>query len=254
MSVLRAVGIALIVVMPESSFAGDLPKPGSTAADLAAETTEAFEKERAKLYSQYEELFSKLNLAYAKNFDRLQEHFVGKLLLASKEQKVAGSEKALELAMRSIQSMTPNVSRPGSSRLQSHVDAPEDAVGFRGHRYKVFGKGLPFSGAVKRCNQLGGRLVVIESQEEFVFVSRLVEASQTNCKQYWVNGTDDMQEDSWCTVEGTPLKFLNWGEGEPSSSENQEHYLSINKADGWKYNDSQGVYRSYGFVCEWESR
>lgn len=129
---------------------------------------------------------------------------------------------------------------------------PKNAVRYKGHTYFAFGGGLPFSGAARTCAQMGGGLVTINNREEHNFLKRLISKSETDCDQYWINGTDDLQEGVWRTIEGTMLPYQQWGEGEPSSTRNQEHYLSVSRAENWGFNDSQGVYRSYGFICEWD--
>ncbi|MEM7475827.1 MAG: C-type lectin domain-containing protein [Planctomycetota bacterium] len=128
---------------------------------------------------------------------------------------------------------------------------PGQAVHYKGHYYMVYGKGLPFSGAARYCHYLGGSLATVDDQAEYEFLRQLIARSVVDCEQFWLNGTDDMEEGVWRTIDGRKLPFEKWRPGEPSSTKNQEHYLSLNRTKGWGFNDSQGVYRSYGFICEW---
>lgn len=160
--------------------------------------------------------------------------------------------KLVEQLQRENQQLKLQLARKSKGQSNNRIALPTDVVRFNGHTYKVFGKGLPFSGALRFCNSIGGSLVIIDNRQEYDFICRLANQSPMNCEQYWINATDQMKEGEWQTDQGMPLPFLSWGEGEPSSTRNQEHYGSISRESGWKFNDSQGVYRSYGFICEWD--
>ena len=132
---------------------------------------------------------------------------------------------------------------------------PIDAVRFNGHSYKLYGKGFPFSAAARICAQKGGHLVVIDSLEELEFLRQLAARNPYKVDQFWVNATDDMKEGDWRTVDGRRLPLIPWGPNEPSNTAGkggQEHYASMSREANWLLNDNQGVYRSYGFICEWD--
>lgn len=186
---------------------------------------------------------------------------IGHASLANETEKelrrtIADLEAQLRVANESIVS---NSQKSNDSLLVSRnrnsAALPIDAVRFNGHSYKFYGKGFPFSAAARICSEKGGHLVTVDSPEELEFLRQLARRNPFKVDQFWINATDDLKEGVWRTIEGASLPFLPWGPSEPSNTAGrggQEHYASISRESNWLLNDSQGVYRSYGFICEWD--
>ena len=135
---------------------------------------------------------------------------------------------------------------------------PDDAVPFSGHAYKFFPEQLSWTEARTRCEALGGRLVIIDSAAENEFVARLIEAGGK--VDAWIGITDEFEEGNWVSVDGQPLKFTNWIQGQPNNKQPGEHYgLVSNKilADGqrvgWEWSDQPNDSAQFapGYICEW---
>lgn len=92
-----------------------------------------------------------------------------------------------------------------------------DKVEFNGHYYQVFDEGLDWFEAKSKCEELGGHLVTITSQEEQDFVNDYVKNG--NRINYWLGATDEKVEGEWEWVSGESFEYENWHSGEPSNSE-----------------------------------
>lgn len=256
---------------------------------VAKQSQETFSKERRSIDNIYIDYVQKLNDQYLTRLGALRNQVVDHLEIArdraAKRIDLEGAN-VLQLEIDSFRSLTldlpalpspnkqPRLVRqarnapdtPRESPTNSELDptsllaqvpygVPADAVRLNGHSYKFFPKGFPFSAAARICQQMGGHLVSVESQEELVFIARFAEVNPYKCDQFWVNATDDLKEGEWRTFEGQRLTYLPWGQNEPSNTAGdggQEHYASISRSTHWQLNDTQGVYRSYGYICEWD--
>lgn len=165
------------------------------------------------------------------------------------KQELSQADSSNGLTSRTLSKNAIPISRSTSTEI------PFDAIRFNGHSYKLFGKGYPFSAAARICSSQGGHLVVIDTAEELDFLRQLANRNPFKVDQFWVNATDDLKEGDWRTIDGARLPIMAWGPGEPSNTAGkggQEHYASISRKANWLLNDNQGVYRSYGFICEWD--
>ena len=137
------------------------------------------------------------------------------------------------------------------------------------HRYEVFDQGMTWSDAKRVCEELGGHLVTITSEEEQNFVTSLIEEGKMN--QYWLGLQRYSQEYAWIT--GESVEYSNWDKGEPNGIENNKEYCAeiLNKANPavsgsqrFKWNDvnnSNTVSGEtdffntdlVGFICEYDS-
>ena len=136
---------------------------------------------------------------------------------------------------------------------------------YKGNTYQLFEIGLSWDDAVKYCEDLGGHLAVISSQEEQTVIENLILNGEKNF--YWLGGY--REGDSWKTVTGESFElYTNWKYDEPNNaaSPDEENKLQIfaktsgnyifgewndlsNNAE-WK-NDYFGI-NNCGFICEWE--
>ena len=140
---------------------------------------------------------------------------------------------------------------------------------YKGHHYEVFDQGMTWSDAKRVCEELGGHLVTITSEEEQNFVTSLIEEGKMN--QYWLGLHRYSQEYAWIT--GESVEYSNWDKGEPNGIENNKEYCAeiLNKANPavsgsqrFKWNDvnnSNTVSGEtdffntdlVGFICEYDS-
>jgi hypothetical protein len=134
-----------------------------------------------------------------------------------------------------------------------------DAQWFNGHWYRFYAEQLTWKTAKRRCEELKGHLVTIDSIEQNRFVANLV--AQTGWQDAWIGATDEAQEGRWLWTNGQPLGYTNWYTGQPNNKENEEHYaLMSNRSFGsnalnWQWSDQPDKSDQHqpGFICEWDS-
>jgi len=120
-----------------------------------------------------------------------------------------------------------------------------------GKRYELFNIAMPWTEAKAKCEELGGHLVTITSQEEADVVNSLVaKGGRTN---YWLGLSDHENEGQWKSVTGESISYSNWGTDEPNNYLGLEDYATVIQ-DSFKWNDVMNMYGSYslGFICEYE--
>ena len=124
---------------------------------------------------------------------------------------------------------------------------PDDAIEFNGHYYKVYEGKFTWTEAKELCEELGGHLVVISSEEEQKFIETI------NHEPRWIGACrgDDM---IWHWIANEEGGYSNWGEGLPDNSSNvvaNENCLAV-----WpyKWNDlaDNNLQEQNGYICEWD--
>lgn len=121
----------------------------------------------------------------------------------------------------------------------------DNTAEYNGHYYKIIKESRnSWDQANQKCNNMGGHLVTITSQNEQNFIERL-NSSNT---RLWIGGYRDSY-DNWYWVTGEQWNYSNWESGEPSGG-------SEDKAAIWpqKWNDmtSGNLGEQNGFICEWD--
>lgn len=143
---------------------------------------------------------------------------------------------------------------------------PNDAIEFNNHSYKLFNSGCTQKQAIEICENLGGHLLTITSEEEQIFINGIVE----NCtmKNIWLGGTYTNNEWNWITDEA--FNYSNWNNGEPNNVFNSQNAIMMytyqgidndnNTIEIGKWNDENENGRDWdgytsqetGFICEWD--
>ncbi|MCP5528023.1 MAG: pre-peptidase C-terminal domain-containing protein [Verrucomicrobiales bacterium] len=114
---------------------------------------------------------------------------------------------------------------------------------YGGHYYLLTDPNLSWEEAQGQAESLGGHLVVFEdeAEQDWVtgeFIGRF--------GSLWLGLTDRAQEGQWEWVDGSPVGYENWGDGEPSSNSNDYAYLGPSDgrwydSDGRGYRDIRGL-------------
>lgn len=92
------------------------------------------------------------------------------------------------------------------------------------------------------CEQLGGKLAVINSLKENKFL-----ASKLMGLTAWVGGTDERTEGHFEWIDNSPFSFTSWSPGQPNNGDGLDDYIELLPDGTW--NDQNGnLLREY--ICE----
>lgn len=139
---------------------------------------------------------------------------------------------------------------------QMSANIPEDALEYNGHYYKIYSDVCStWEDAKKYCEDLGGHLAVISSQEEndtlFNYMIGL------DIETAYFGFTDVEQEGTWTWIEDEQNAYANWNSYEPNGDPG-ENYAEFY----WKYTDGTWNDGNFGagtqsdsknFICEWDA-
>lgn len=134
------------------------------------------------------------------------------------------------------------------------------AVQFKGHSYKVFFEKLPWQEAKRKCEEMGGHLVIITDAKEEEFIHRLVADPRIpfgkpdgKSDGVWLGATDERQEGWWVWVNGDPMDYTNWKAGQPNNKNNEEHYAMLWFSErAWVDQPATSKQHDTYFICEWD--
>jgi len=158
--------------------------------------------------------------------------------------KVVMKNQDLEQAKR-IDDLIKDLDTDSQEPQRPKRKRPKNAVEFNGHWYVFVTEPATWHQAQRKCEEAGGYLVRIESEEENDFVKQTEGPT-------WIGATDEMEEGKWRWVTGSPVKWVNWYPGEPQNWNLQQHHVAINWYDrSGKWVDMSGDAR-LRFICEWE--
>ncbi len=139
-------------------------------------------------------------------------------------------------------------SSPDTERTTA--ERPADARSHGGHWYKVFEDDqISWHAAKKKCEEMGGYLVCIETKAEQDFIADLCDG-----EYYYLGGTDEAAEGEWKWVNGSPWKFTYWMEGQPNNYGDDENCLATYDGGEWVdvAAEGDGFWMPIGYICEWE--
>lgn len=138
--------------------------------------------------------------------------------------------------------------------------AQAGAVEWNGHKYKVFNERLSWHDAKKRCEEMGGHLVIIENEKEqlaivdlLVKIGIAVDNTNQNWDGVWIGATDEVKDGQWLWVDGSPVLYHNWLPGEPSNNVGPVNFpaILIHRRGGWDDRPDSNP-DTPAFICEWE--
>ena len=138
------------------------------------------------------------------------------------------------------------------------------------HTYEVIAGDLSWEDAKNACEERGGYLATITSEEEYEKISEM--ADRSGLTYLWLGAklqsdTEEWKQSGWIT--GEDWTFDNWYPGEPSRQDTdgtKELFLCMWKAKyneeeiGWTFNDQRNdivgafpkIAGKVGYVCEYE--
>lgn len=121
---------------------------------------------------------------------------------------------------------------------------PKDTVKFGGHTYALIKEPTTWHIAKRRCEEMGGHLVVIQSSIERDFIVKLIDGDGVTA---WVGASDEETEGEWYWVTGDRVTI-------PGTFDN---YRGVQNHLAWfkpnsRFEDFEGDCR-YSFVCEFDN-
>jgi hypothetical protein len=139
----------------------------------------------------------------------------------------------------------PSLAQPPAPKRPLGV--PADAVHFNGKWYHVYLERTTWRRAKEKCAVLGGQLASVPNKPAQAFIRELSKGVEL-----WLGATDEKVEGLWVWLDGTEMKYKNWGKGQPRGSRT-ENYLAL----GWQgqaWFDAPDNWGCSGFICEWKGK
>lgn len=158
----------------------------------------------------------------------------------------------------SITISTQNMSEKTKENAEEKTEKAEErkSTSTESHRYEVINTRMTWTEAKSYCENLGGYLATIESQEEYNKIVQLANASGR--KVLWL-GAQKNSNQSFEWVTGEAFEYSNWLSGEPNNEGGNENCLVMFLVnDQWVWADVPNDISSYyavdtvGFVCEYD--
>lgn len=133
----------------------------------------------------------------------------------------------------------------------------KNTLKWNGHTYKIIHTELSPDEAESFCEESGGYLVSITSEEEQSAVAGLL-SSLPNNTLVTIGATDFGHEGKWKWFSGEEFVYSNWAEGEPDNGSGWgQDYAEMDSTTGLWY-DYYGEWDGQSdinpcFICEWDS-
>lgn len=142
-----------------------------------------------------------------------------------------------------------------------------DTIEFNGHHYARIDQSMTWKEAKKYCEEQGGYLATITSEEEQNIIQNLIKGGEK--AQYWLGGTDEAEEGTWVWVTGEPWNYW-YKDSHIDNYRSNEHYLQMQRHH-WGNESALGYWNDInnenyipgeesffstdmtGIVCEWEN-
>lgn len=151
------------------------------------------------------------------------------------------------------------IEKPEKPEKPEASAAPEESPAPREHGYELVVADVSWTEAAQRCQEMGGRLVTINDEEEFNTVIALAE--EQGVPRLWIGCHRVNGQLVW--EDGT-TGYEAWAKGEPTyvdiNDQVAEDYVMLWDNNGWGYNDNrndpiadypQWYSGTVGFVCEY---
>lgn len=138
-----------------------------------------------------------------------------------------------------------------SESKSSEAFIPQEAYTFGGHSYMFYSGSLTWDQAVDYCEEVGGHLATITSQEEWSFIQ---EIAKEKGGHFWLGATDKNYNGDWRWITGEAWQFTAWSNEYPNSDSEADYlYISSTRDYMW-YNWEQKMDNNAneGFICEWD--
>ena len=139
--------------------------------------------------------------------------------------------------------------------------SPVATTDWNGHTYRVYDESMTWEEAKQYCENSGGHLVTITSEDEQETVVSLLNYG-ANKNGYWMGGYTETDR-IWKWITGEKFSYSNWDEDEPNNYRSRENVIMLINAEDdtpTKWNDMADFgdpgygydVKNMGFICEWD--
>ncbi|XP_078392315.1 C-type lectin lectoxin-Phi1-like [Cetorhinus maximus] len=111
------------------------------------------------------------------------------------------------------------------------------------HCYRFSTEGGNWDSAKRQCESQNSHLIIINTEQEQNFIKKSI---KNNRGTYWIGLTNRESERNWKWVDGTPVSFTRWDQGEPNNWYGNENCAVIRRAS-WNDVSCSNHFR---FICE----
>lgn len=131
------------------------------------------------------------------------------------------------------------------------VYIPDYVYSYGNHYYKYYPYSMTWYDAKEYCENLGGHLATVSSEDEWSFIQSKAIA---NTGHFWLGATDEKLKGEWCWVTGEPWTFTAWSNNYPNSDSNANYlYISSTRDYLWyNWTNTLDTNAKNGFICEWD--
>jgi len=232
----RLVILISVFFLSASVYSQEVDATRLPAVKRVIDKAEATIRRNRKAYDEAnQEALAEAEAELIKEVDRLSK--AGKPEEAVAVKKLAGGIKAELVASAEKATALPNPAQQG-------------AVAWNKHKYKYIADKLSWPDAKRKCEDMGGHLVIIDDRAEQDFVVQLL-ARFSREPQYasWLGITCQEKPGQWQTVAGDKVTYQNWHAGEPNGPDSPFGALAMHFGGQW---DDVPSHHVFAFVCEWD--
>lgn len=128
---------------------------------------------------------------------------------------------------------------------------PNKQIVYKDHIYSLYNDVMTWNEAKIQCENMGGHLVTVTSEEEQSVIEELVKDSF--CSWYFMGASNTENGVDYKWVTGESFDYTNWKNGSPDNV--NENYLMAtrNLNGGWQDTTVDGYSCLVGFICEVET-
>lgn len=145
----------------------------------------------------------------------------------------------------------PSYFNDGGFIVETPLDMKADAeFECDGKIVKFYKASLPYKVAQRFCEENGGSLVKIDSQEKNDAIAKKV--AEIDEWTFFIGVTDEKEEGIFVWQDGSPLTYRNWAANEPNNDTicGTENYVQMYRDGTW--NDLHGWRNKVGFIGEFD--
>lgn len=145
----------------------------------------------------------------------------------------------------------PSYFNDGGFIVETPLDMKADAeFEYDGKIVKFYKASLPYKVAQRFCEENGGSLVKIDSQEKNDAIAKKV--AEIDEWTFFIGATDEKEEGTFVWQDGSPLTYRNWAANEPNNDTicGEEDYVQMYRDGTW--NDLPGWKNRVGFIGEFD--